>query len=405
MSAPLPFVSAAELRNSTPVEPDWLWQGYVAPGALTLLAAKPKAGKSTLALALAEAMVTGAGSFLGRPLASGHVVYVSEEAPGTLAHKLPEQQAIRVLTRDAVWPKPEWRELVTGSVQECLRVGAGLLVIDTWSYWAGLPKEAEKDAGAAQEAMQPLLDATREGLALLVLVHGRKGGGEDGEGVRGSTAIAGAADIVLELERPEKGGNPHERALLALSRYPSTPGSLLIERDHATGAWRGIAEGDRGDSRALLDRQRLLALLDGAPYTRDELVDAMGSPQRQWHGPLEALIGEGVVQRTGAGKRGSPYGYELVRGDAAQTPAQDCAETPRGGGSFSAALSVGEQQKEPAPAGTPNAAHCAAPLAADVGRGPDAPTDAPTLADSLIPLADGDEPGTPSAYDPTSEWA
>jgi hypothetical protein len=39
----LPFVSAAELRASAPDEPEWLWQGYLAPQALTLLAAKPKA--------------------------------------------------------------------------------------------------------------------------------------------------------------------------------------------------------------------------------------------------------------------------------------------------------------------------------------------------------------------------
>src|SRR5947209_20577071 len=86
---PLPFVSAAELRACAPAEPDWLWEGYLAPGALTLLAAKPKAGKSTLAVAVSEAMATHAGSFLGRRIAGAPVVYVSEESAGTLAHKLP----------------------------------------------------------------------------------------------------------------------------------------------------------------------------------------------------------------------------------------------------------------------------------------------------------------------------
>src|SRR5437773_2730901 len=79
---------------------------------------------------------------------------------------------------------------------------------------------------------------------VLVPLHQRKGGGEDGEGVRGSGAIAGTADIVLELERVQQ---PRERALLALSRYPSTPGSLIIEHDPATGAWKAIGEGERAD--------------------------------------------------------------------------------------------------------------------------------------------------------------
>jgi len=62
----LPFVGAHELRAQTPPEPDWRWTGYVAPGAVTILGGKPKAGKSTLALALAEAVATEAPTFLGR---------------------------------------------------------------------------------------------------------------------------------------------------------------------------------------------------------------------------------------------------------------------------------------------------------------------------------------------------
>ncbi len=52
----LPFVSAAELRERAPAQPDWIWHDYLARCALTLLAAKPKAGKSTFAAALSEAV-------------------------------------------------------------------------------------------------------------------------------------------------------------------------------------------------------------------------------------------------------------------------------------------------------------------------------------------------------------
>lgn len=353
----LPFVSAAELRASTPSEPEWLWHGYLAPSALTLLAAKPKAGKSTLAVAVSEAVATDSGSFLGRRIAGGPVVYVAEETAATLAHKLPEVDGIRILTRDACWPKPSWAELVAGSVQECKRIGARLLVVDTFAYWASLPKDAEKDAGAAQAAMQPLLDATRDGLAVFVPLHQRKGGGEDGEGVRGSGAIAGTADIVLELERVQK---PRERVLLALSRYPSTPGSLLIERDSTTGAWAAIGEGERADARSISDRQSILAALDdGTELTRAELEEATGAPERQWHAQLEALMSDGKVQRTGAGKKGDPYRFAVLRTNAAQAPAQKRAGTVTADASDSAALHVVEQQKEASAATRANDAHSA----------------------------------------------
>ena len=57
--ATLRFASPGELRASTPPRPPWVWEGYLARGAVTLLAGKPKVGKSTLAVAVAEARRAG----------------------------------------------------------------------------------------------------------------------------------------------------------------------------------------------------------------------------------------------------------------------------------------------------------------------------------------------------------
>src|SRR4051794_23165038 len=62
------FISFSELRASAPSEPSWLLDGYLARGAITLLAGKPKAGKSTFASALVEAIDSSAPWFLGRRL-------------------------------------------------------------------------------------------------------------------------------------------------------------------------------------------------------------------------------------------------------------------------------------------------------------------------------------------------
>jgi hypothetical protein len=45
----LEFMSAADLKAYAPLEPAWIWGGYLAPGGLTMLGGRPKAGKSTFA--------------------------------------------------------------------------------------------------------------------------------------------------------------------------------------------------------------------------------------------------------------------------------------------------------------------------------------------------------------------
>lgn len=134
-------------------------------GAITLFAGRPKLGKSTFSFGVVGAVASETSSFLGREIDGGPVVYLSEEGSATLGHKLPAVEGVRVLTRDAAWPKPEWPALVASAVAEAERVGAALIVIDTFSFWAALPAEREKDAGAVQAAIEPLIQAARAGFA------------------------------------------------------------------------------------------------------------------------------------------------------------------------------------------------------------------------------------------------
>ncbi len=356
---PPKFVPASELLASLPPEPEGTWGSYLVPGNVTILAGKPKAGKSTLAMALADAIGNDADVFLGQRINGGPVLYVAEEASSTLAHKLPGGD-VHLLTRDLAWPAPSWEELIELTRREAQRVKAVAVFIDTLAHWAGLGHEREKDAGAAQAAMRPLLGLARDGLAVWLVHHARKGGGEDGEGLRGSGALAGAADVIVELERV--GTSPRQRALLALSRYPSTPGALVIEHDPTDGTWSVVGEGEeRSDSRSIADRQAILAALRRSSelLTRADLEAAVGTPERQWHPELTTLEHEGLIQRTGAGKKGDPYRFGMLRTDAAQAPAQQCAERESTAASLSAALPVREQHKESKRGRNTNDAHCA----------------------------------------------
>ena len=72
--------SLADLRATVPDRRDWLWQGYLAPGNLTLLTSLWKSGKSTLIAVLLARMKTG-GTVAGLPVRPGRAVVISEESP------------------------------------------------------------------------------------------------------------------------------------------------------------------------------------------------------------------------------------------------------------------------------------------------------------------------------------
>jgi len=308
----LVFRSPEEVRASTPEERAWVWEGYLAEGAVTLLAGKPKGGKSTLAFAVAEALVTGARTFLGRRLAPAPVVYVSEEGDATARDKLPpDGSAMRVLTRSAAWPRPSWTALIAVAVEEADRAAASLLVVDTLAFWSDLAKDEEKDAGAAQATMGALVAAAEAGLAVLLVHHQRKSGGEEGDAIRGSGALTAAVEALVELERvPES--PPGHRRLVAVARWPEAPGMLLIERDAATAAWRVLGEGTgRDDAGRIGWRDALVRALpiDEPGATHDDLKETLGAERPKWMPALKELVDEGAALRSGEGKKGSPFVY------------------------------------------------------------------------------------------------
>jgi len=356
----LRFLTLAELRERTPAEPTWLWHGYLATGSVTLLAGKPKAGKSTLAIAVSAAMATGATSFLGRDMRPGAVVYVSEEGAPTLMHKLPAGDAgMHLLTRDGAWPKPEWPALVNAAVEHSQKVGARLLVIDTAPFWTAMPAEGSKDGDRVQRVMHTLVQATRAGLAVLLTTHTRKAGGEDGDAVSGSTQWTGASDTVLELERPAENAPPTQRLLLGLGRFPATPAAALIDRDAVTGAWSvsGHAE-DRRSARAAATRALVLdALADGEALTRPELEEATSTVWRDLLDTVNTLVTAKFVTRSGNGRKGDPYRYRKAVGDPTARNPTAPTETPRGGAGLSVVCPVGTPQKQAPPSSSADAVH------------------------------------------------
>ena len=72
-------------------------------------------------------------------------------------------------------------------------------------------------------ALRPILDAAANGLAVLIIHHNSRQGGE----YRGSTAIGGAVDVILSMS--EDATHSNRRDLKARSRFGGTPACLRVE--------------------------------------------------------------------------------------------------------------------------------------------------------------------------------
>lgn len=301
------FTRASELLAGKPPDPDWVWEGTLVRGAITLFAGKPKAGKSTLLYALAEAAAAQRDEFLGRTLQGGPVLFVSEEGIGTLGTTFPRHAEIHLLTRETCWPKPTWPDLVSAAAAAAADLNAALVVIDTFAYWGALAADAEKDAGSVQPLLDALGEIAQTGCAVVLDHHHRKAGGEDGDAIRGSGAIVGGVDAFAELEKIEGAPSNHRR-LVVTPRW-SAPPVLIVEYDEVFGH-RVIGQAsDREHSGEIGWTDQLLEAIPttGDGVTLEEIAELLDADRRKWHKTFTALMDAGTVTRTGKGNRYDPF--------------------------------------------------------------------------------------------------
>jgi len=206
-----PTISARELQNTEFPPISWIVRDLV-PEGLTLLAGKPKIGKSWLALQMGYAVSSG-GEVLGRPVEQGTVVYAAlEDNRRRLKSRLQKSNP-----SEALWPEDlhfvtEWPRLDAGGL-EALDLWVGqhrvtiLVIIDTLATVrsSGNARDSQYQSDyAALRGLHQLASTT--GLAILVIHHLRKADADDPfDTVSGSTGLTGAADATLVLRKSPEG--------------------------------------------------------------------------------------------------------------------------------------------------------------------------------------------------------
>jgi hypothetical protein len=307
----LAFKSGVDLASASDQKIVWIAKGLVAKGAITELAAKVKTGKTTLLMEMVRAVLDGV-TFLGLPTHKSPVVYLSEQPSVSFREAMERAKLLRRLDFLALLFSEtrglEWPQIAREAVAECKRVGASLMVVDTLPQFAGLTGDRENNSGDALEAMRPLQSAAAEGVGVVIIRHERKSGGDVGDSGRGSSAFAGAVDIVLSLRRPQGNSSKTRRLLHSLSRFSETPTDLLFDLTA-----RGyVVLGDPGRT-AIEDAKNSILVI--APQTEPEASDLRSLAsraevsRRTAQRAVDELMRDRMLSRIGKGKKRNAFRY------------------------------------------------------------------------------------------------
>ena len=311
---------AHELQSAEPGDQqDWLWEGYLARGHITLLTSQWKAGKTTLVAGLLRQLEAG-GSFLDRPCRPATALVLSEEPRSIWAERL---QAIPIGAHVQFLLRPfprrpgpaEWSDFI-GSVTEPGPDGRpDLVVVDTLA--AFLPGRSDCDPATLLDFLNPLRVLAESGTAVMVQHHPRKREAEVGSAARGSGALLGYVDVILELHRHGRlKTDENRRSLFGLSRSRGTPRQLVYEWTPGTPDFRVLTEPEV--SRFATNWPTIEAILKGrksASTTRELLADwpddqppPSASLLYSW---LQRATAEKKLTRLGRGIKNDPYRYQL----------------------------------------------------------------------------------------------
>jgi hypothetical protein len=301
----LTFTSLQDLLAEPEEECAWLVDGRLPAAGFSVLAGKPKAGKSTAARCLALAVARGE-PWLGFPTHQAQpVLYLGLEEKRAEVRKHFEAMGggpgdpIHLYTTAA---PPD------GLAQ--LRVAAerhrpGLIIVDPLLRFIRV-KDAN-DYASVTAALEPLLMLARgTGAHVLTVHHMSKGDRSGGDSILGSTALFGAVDTALLLKRSDR-----YRTLSSIQRYGMDLEEVVLELDPVTrivtaGVSRREAE-ETGAEEAILD----FLLAQAEEVDEASIHEGVEGRKGEKARALRRLVKKDRVGRTGPGRRGAPYLYAV----------------------------------------------------------------------------------------------
>ena len=272
------------------------------PEGLTLIAGKPKIGKSWIALEICIAVAAGRICLGERKPVQGEVLYAAmEDNPRRLQRRID-----KLLTSfGPEWPAAltlahTWQRLDKGGVTDVAAwidqaANPRLIVLDTL---AGVkPIKTQQGYTEDYESLAALHRlANDRGVSIVVLHHTRKMEADDPvDTVSGTLGLAGCADSVLVLNRSSKGTTLYVR------------GRDIEEAEHAITfdkhSCRWTILGSAADVHRSNERGRILAALEEAsePMGPSDIAGATGMAANNVKQLLHKMMKDGEVRKADRG--------------------------------------------------------------------------------------------------------
>jgi AAA domain len=300
----LTLTSLADLLDEPEETIEWVLTDRIPSGALVLLAAPPKTGKSTFARELAYCVATGR-DFLGWRTTPGPV--------WLLAFQDKRSEVRRHLRRLGATSADPIRlfigrpptELVAHMQAQAEQERPILIVVDMLGQ--ALNIQEWNAYGEVTRAIDPLVHLSRTtGPALLLLHHGSAHAvqREGLDAVLNSTALTGSVDNVMILKR-----DGQQRILSSVQRIGADLEPTVVVLNPETGQLERAGTKRQCDD-AEIGRGIVAALTTAATPMREAwILDTVEGRREAKIRVLRQLVGAKVVQRTGHGGKRDPFHY------------------------------------------------------------------------------------------------
>lgn len=298
----LKLVSLKDLLAEPEEETDWIVDGMLPKGGLSVIVAKPKVGKSTIARQLALCVARGE-EFFTRETEAGLTIYLAfEERRSDVQRHFKQMGAGDENLKVFAGMAPA--DVIVQVREMAKQEKPALIIIDTLARIARI--KDLNDYSQTTAGLEPLLAIAREGGSHVCLLHHAKKGNIKGlDSILGSTGIAGSVDAIICLDRNEK-----YRTVSTIQRNGRDLEETVLNFD-ADRRWTTL-----GGSREEIDigkfKEAIVGFLKEQAESVPELLIDEGIEGNRSHRKkaLRELVKEGKVERLGGGKKNNPYLYK-----------------------------------------------------------------------------------------------
>ena len=311
----------------------WLVENLIPKGAITLLAAAPMAGKSTMLLSIMNSMTEGE-EWAGLKVEQGSGWLFTDEGDFSLSEIVhdvgPAQESPHRIF-------PISRKGASGLSDVCYLAARGVdrlkeleeqdnngwvppkaIIFDTLGTWSALTdSNSYTEVIRAFHPLKALRDST--GCAVVLVHHARKNQESGGNGalplVLGSVGFAAQADHVISLSKWGKGNS---RKLQMSGRYRGALSELVVtyapsEEPHKGSFTAGSEAAGRSKPEEQYELQVLSLFTVGVEYAMTELVGSkpIGLSEKALRATVKSLVTKGLLSTNGEHSNSPKLRYSL----------------------------------------------------------------------------------------------